>query len=99
MELIEKENLVEKAKELGDYIVTNLKEKNLKKVKAIRYSGLMIGLELIEEYAPSDLVKESLDKGLFVAGAKNNTLRIAPPIVIKKEILDEGLKILAKLLS
>ncbi len=99
MELIEEENLVEKAKELGEYIVANLKEKNLNKVKEIRHSGLMIGLELKSDYINSEIVKESLNQGLFVAGAKNNVLRIAPPIVIKKEILDEGLGILNKLLA
>ena len=99
MELIEKENLVEKAKELGDYIVANLKEKKLSKVKEIRYKGLMIGLELNKEHTNNDIVKESLEKGLFVAGAKNNTLRIAPPITIEREILDKGMEILAKLLA
>ena len=47
----------------------------------------------------NDIVKESLEKGLFVAGAKNNTLRIAPPITIEREILDKGMEILAKLLA
>ena len=99
MELIEKENLVSKTKELGDYIVANLKEKNLSKIKDIRHKGLMIGLELSSDVVNSEIVKQGLEKGLFVAGAKNNVLRIAPPIVIKKGILDEGLEILAKLLN
>ncbi len=99
MELIEEENLVKKANELGDYIFNRLKDAKLSKVKDIRYKGLMFGLELHSEFTTSDIVKEALEKGLFVAGAKNNTLRIAPPIVIKKEILDEGLEVLEGLLK
>ena len=99
MELIEKENLVQKANELGEYIFTRLKEANLNKIKKIRYKGLMFGLELHSDFTNSDIVKKSLENGLFVAGAKNNTLRIAPPIVIKKDILAEGIEKLAKLLA
>ena len=98
-ELVEKENLLEKANELGQHFQDKLNAKKIPTIKSIRGKGLMIGIELSETVNPADIVKKALDKGLFLASGKGNTLRVAPPLVIAKELLDQGIEILASCLK
>ncbi len=54
---------------------------------AVRGRGLLLGVQLTQ--APGPLVKAALDAGLVVGPAGNNTLRIAPPLVITAAEVDD----------
>ncbi len=49
LEVIERDNLMQNAAEVGGYLITELKK--LKQVKEVRGRGLMIGIELPAELA------------------------------------------------
>lgn len=87
LEIMEDENLIENAAEMGDYLVAQLKDNNA--IQEIRYQGLMIGIELKSPCAP--IRKKLLDEYKMLTGnASNpNTLRILPALNISKTEIDE----------
>lgn len=79
LEVIEKENLIENAARMGDYIMNELKK--LSKVKEIRGKGLMIGVEFdtsIKEFRKSLLFEHKIITG--ISGEK--IIRLLPPLNI-----------------
>lgn len=83
LEVIEKENLLQNAQEVGDYLVSLLQ--NQKNIKEIRYQGLMIGIDLAFpcNEVRTRLVKEF--KMLTGNASTPNTLRVLPALNVKKE--------------
>ena len=83
LDVIEKENLLQNAQELGDYLVSLLQ--NQKNIKEIRYQGLMIGIDLAFpcNEVRNRLVKEY--KMLTGNASTPNTLRVLPALNVKKE--------------
>lgn len=86
LEVIEKENLISNAKELGEYF--NEKAKEIPQVKRVKGKGLMLGLEF--DFQVADLRKKLIHEHfLFTGGAKDKTvLRILPALNITKQDLD-----------
>lgn len=83
LEVIEKENLLQNAQEVGDYLVSLLQ--NQKNINEIRYQGLMIGIDLAFpcNEVRTRLVKEY--KMLTGNASTPNTLRVLPALNVKKE--------------
>jgi len=83
LDVIEEENLLQNAQEVGDYLVSLLQ--NQKNIKEIRYQGLMIGIDL--DFPCNEvrtrLVKEY--KMLTGNASTPNTLRVLPALNVKKE--------------
>jgi len=81
LEVIEEEKLMDNAKTVGDYLVTELKK--LPKIKEVRGRGLMIGIELPEEL---NTVKKNLlfKHKIFTGEAKPNVIRLLPALNIAK---------------
>lgn len=86
LDVIEQENLIEKAAEMGEYIVNALK--NHSAVKEIRSLGLMIGVELHSPCAP--VRNDLLFKHRIFTGSSSdkNTLRILPALNLSKSDAD-----------
>ena len=83
LDVIEEENLLQNAQEVGDYLVSLLQ--NQKNIKEIRYQGLMIGIDLAFpcNEVRNRLVKEF--KMLTGNASTPNTLRVLPALNVKKE--------------
>ncbi len=60
--------------------------------------GLLIAVEFNQDIAES-IMYTCLGKGLMVNGLKPNLLRFIPPLIINKEEIDEGIKILDESLN
>ncbi len=86
LEVLEQENLIENAANLGAYFTE--KAKDLPQVKKIKGRGLMLGLEF--DFKVTDLRKKLIYKHhLFTGGAKDPyVLRILPALNIQKNQLD-----------
>ena len=78
--------LDEQAKIKGEYFVNKLSQYNLDKIREIKQSGLMIGLELKEKVQPF-LVK-LMEKGVLALPAGPLVIRLLPPLTISYEELD-----------
>lgn len=85
--------------ENGAYLYEKLEEIKEKydMIKAHRGLGLMQGLEFAVPVF--DIINKCMDKGLILINAGANIIRFVPPLVIKKEHIDEMLGILTRALD
>ena len=84
------------AKNMGDYLLDNLKK--FPQIKELRGRGLMIGIEMPDELAH---IKQALlkQKNIFTGEAKPNTIRLLPALNISKTEADLFLHSFAALLK
>jgi acetylornithine/N-succinyldiaminopimelate aminotransferase len=94
--LYESEKIVERAEEAGRYLGEKLDE--LKKahpcIREHRGVGLIRGLELEPSVKAGDVITKARENGLLIISAGTNVLRLVPPLVIKREEIDEAVGIL-----
>ena len=98
LDIIENEHLVDNAAEVGDYLMTRLKDEPLPHVVDVRGRGLMIGIELDIPYKEirNRLVKE---QHVFTGCSGTNTLRLLPPLTLTKAEADEFVEKLRAVLA
>ena len=74
---------------MGEYFLAQLRKLGSPYIKEVRGKGLMIGVELISEAGGARRFCERLmTEGLLCKETHENTLRLAPPLIIKKEEID-----------
>jgi acetylornithine aminotransferase len=89
LEVIEKENLLENATEMGEYLMNELKD--IPGIKELRGAGLMIGIEM--EMPVADIRKKLLfEKHVFTGVSGTHTLRLLPSLALTKADADTFLK-------
>lgn len=95
LNVMKEESLTENAAKMGAYLQNELLKLN--SIKEIRGRGLMLGIDLQPEF--SDIRNKLLfESHIFTGGAKNNVMRLLPPLSITKEQIDIFLKELKKYL-
>jgi len=98
MKMLSKKSLLNGVKKKEKLFLNELKKINeeFKCFSAIRSSGLWIGckLNVTENFNLDTMMKACYAKGLMILKANNNTIRIAPSLIIEDEIILKGLKIL-----
>ena len=109
IDTIKEENLLENAARQGNYILKRLNElkERSKIVGDVRGKGLMIGVEIVEDKdskkAAPDLAKEimmrSWKRGVAIITCGVSTLRIAPPLIITRELVDAAMEIIEDVIS
>ena len=83
LDVMEKEDLVKNAAEVGEYLISELKK--IPGVKDVRGKGLMIGLE-VEGFTGGELRKKLLfDHHIFTGGAGQYTVRLLPALSLSRE--------------
>jgi acetylornithine aminotransferase len=94
LDVMKKESLVENAARMGSYLTKKLGEVN--GIKQVRGRGLMLGIEFLPEYAT---VRNQLlfKSHIFTGGAKNNVMRLLPPLSISESEIDRLIGELKKL--
>ena len=105
LDVIRDENLVERARTLGDRMVTRLKamQARLPCIGEVRGLGAMVAIELVKNRdanAPDAELTKALTqaagrKGLVLlsCGVRANVIRFLAPLTITEALLDEGLQI------
>lgn len=85
LEVMERENLVQQAAQLGDYVLNELKK--IPALKNVRGRGLMIGFDLPDDKTSvrTDLLKKH---HIFTGEAKPNVIRLLPSLAVTKSELD-----------
>ena len=96
LEVIKEYNLMSNAKKLGDYLITELKK--FQNINEIRGRGLMIGIELPQEFAhvKSDLLYKH---HIFTGEAKPNVIRLLPSLNVSINEVDMFLDAFKKLVG
>jgi len=97
-EAYEKENLVENAKNMGEYFISELNKIKSDKITEIRGRGLLIGIELKEEVAKA-VFTELFNNGYLTSLCGGTTIRLAPPLIIKKADIDGFIEAFTEILE
>ena len=93
----EKDQLPQRAAELGDYFLAELKKIESPLIREVRGLGLMIGIEIKQKVAP--YLQALTERGVLALPAGLTVIRLLPPLVIEKEQIDEVVKALNEVLS
>ena len=82
LEIFEQENLVENARRVGEYLMTELKQ--IPGIKEVRGRGLMIGMEF--DYPVKELRTRLIkEERVFTGATGTNMIRLLPPLVLTIE--------------
>ncbi len=93
-DLFDEMNLLSYVKEISAYLEEKLNElvEKYDFIKERRGVGLMQGLEF--NVPVKDIIGKAMDNGVILISAGANTIRFLPPLIIKKEHIDEMISIL-----
>ncbi|WP_214701046.1 MULTISPECIES: ornithine--oxo-acid transaminase [unclassified Exiguobacterium] len=97
LEVLEEEKLPERSLELGTYFMDRLKSIDNPMIRDVRGRGLFIGIELTESARPyCEALKE---RGLLCKETHETVIRLAPPLVITKEELNQAFEAIEAVLA
>ncbi len=98
-ETIQSENLLENVKKMSDYTFGQLRSMadEFDIINEVRGIGLMIGIELKTE--ATEIVQKCMETGLLINCTHESVIRFMPQLNVKKEHIDEGLRILKDVLK
>jgi ornithine--oxo-acid transaminase len=93
LKVLIEEHMIENAAQMGNYFLANLSKIRTPQIKEVRGRGLMLAVELTPEAGGGRRYCEALmSQGLLCKETHENTIRIAPPLVITKEEIDWALE-------
>ncbi|OCJ03042.1 ornithine--oxo-acid transaminase [Rhizobium sp. AC44/96] len=86
LKVLTEEGMIENAAKMGDYFLEGLRSIRSNIVKDVRGRGLMMAVELVPEAGGARQYCYSLkERGLLAKDTHENTIRLAPPLVITKD--------------
>tara|TARA_A100000164_G_C21922265_1_gene781309 strand:- start:202 stop:1365 length:1164 start_codon:yes stop_codon:yes gene_type:complete len=97
MDIISKKNFLLNVKTNSEYFheqLEKIKDKFPKIIKEVRGRGFLIGLQLFHDQ--TKFIKKLMDNQLLTIRAAENVVRILPPLNVKKQEIDQALKIIKK---
>ena len=97
MDIVSSKKFLDNVKKLSKYFIlklNHLKNKYPKVIKEVRGRGLLIGLQLHDDQ--SIFINKLTENKLLTIRAAENVVRILPPLNVKKNELDQALKIINK---
>ena len=97
MDIIANKKFLKNVKNISKYFLLNLnkiKEKYPRVIKEIRGRGLLIGIQLHTDQA--NFVKKLMENKLLTIRAAENVIRILPPLNVKKNEIDQAIKVIKK---
>jgi len=100
LKVLVEEDMIENAAEMGTYFLNALKQINNPMIKEVRGKGLLIGLELLPEAGGARRYCDKLkEKGLLCKETHDHIIRFAPPLVIKRDVVNWALDKIHAVLS
>jgi 4-aminobutyrate aminotransferase/(S)-3-amino-2-methylpropionate transaminase len=86
IDLIEREQLVERAADQGNTFADALRAERLPGVSEVRQAGMMLGLQLQDPMQALTVTRALLERGYLVlpAGTKADVLQLAPPVTVSE---------------
>jgi len=97
MDIIANKKFLKNVKNISKYFLINLnkiKEKYPGVIKEIRGRGLLIGIQLHTDQA--NFIKKLMENKLLTIRAAENVVRILPPLNVKKNEIDQALRLIKK---
>jgi acetylornithine/N-succinyldiaminopimelate aminotransferase len=99
IEMIEQQNLLQRAQSLGQLFHQRLRElqQRCEIIRDVRVVGLMIGVELAVEGAPA--VEACMRRGVLINCTQGNVLRLLPAMTLTDQEAQQGCDVLAEVLE
>ena len=99
LDALTEDGLIERAAELGERIVAGLQEalRGNNQVKEVRGKGLMIAVEMAEPCG--EFVTKALDQGVLINVARDNVVRLLPPLILSDEEADTLVALVANVIN
>ena len=100
MEIVSKRKFLKNVKNISNYFFLKLHEIKMiypNIIKEIRGKGLLIGIQLHNNQV--NFIKKLMENKLLTIKAAENVVRILPPLNVKKNEIDQALKIIKKVCS
>jgi len=104
IQVIEKEHLLDHARVEGAYLLARLRELQGRhdEIGDVRGLGLMTATEFVRDRRTKEpavafrdrVLEECYRRGLIVLPCGNSTLRYVPPLIVRREEIDEAIEIL-----
>ncbi|MFQ5528945.1 MAG: ornithine--oxo-acid transaminase [Gemmatimonadota bacterium] len=100
LDVIIDEGLAARSLELGGWFADQLQDIDSPHIDHVRGRGLMIGIVIKENSGPARPFCEALmERGILCNDTHHQVIRISPPLVITREILEETLPVFAEVTS
>ena len=100
LRVLTEEGMIENAEKMGDYFLEGLRSIRSNIVRDVRGRGLMMAVELVPEAGGARQYCYTLkDRGLLAKDTHENTIRLAPPLVITKSQVDWAVEQIEKTLA
>ncbi len=98
VEIFEREEIVSHVRETGAYLTERLGKLSAEtdEILDCRGIGLIQGMKM--KRPVGEIIHAALEKGLLVISARDNVLRLLPPLIIEKEHIDEMIEKLKSVL-
>ena len=100
MDIISNKKFLKNVKRISEHFLSNLnkiKDEYPNIIKEIRGRGLLIGIQL--KIDQTKFIKMLMDNNLLTIRAAENVVRILPPLNVKKNEINQSLKIIKKVCS
>ena len=97
MDIISNKKFLNNVKSISKYFLLNLskiKDNYPTVIKEIRGKGLLIGIQLHTDQ--TKFIKKLMENKLLTIRAAENVVRVLPPLNVKKNEIDQALKIIEK---
>jgi len=108
LELIEN-GMMQNAAAMGAYMLEALAEMQTRhpNIGHVRGKGLMIGIEFVKDRVTKEphpemrrrIINRCFERGLLTLGCGRSTVRFMPPLMIGKDLVDEGLEIFERVVT
>jgi ornithine--oxo-acid transaminase len=99
LRVIEEEGLVERSRVLGAHMLKRLSMLDSPAIKEVRGKGLFAGIDIVPSFASARSVCERLlAVGVLSKETHDTVIRLAPPLVIRREDLDWALDRVAEVI-
>jgi ornithine--oxo-acid transaminase len=90
IDVLLEDRLPERAAELGDYFMRQLRTLHSSLIREVRGKGLLIGVEFEPAPVSARLVCEKLlERGILTKDTHHTVVRFAPPLIITRAQIDE----------
>jgi ornithine--oxo-acid transaminase len=100
LQVIVDEKLPERARELGDWFMAELRAVDSPHVAEVRGKGLMVGVEIKADSGPARPFCEGLmERGILAKETHEQVVRFAPPLVVERSDLQWALEQTAEVLA
>ncbi|GFI43611.1 acetylornithine aminotransferase [Lachnospiraceae bacterium] len=98
VEIFEREDIAAHVQKMGAYLKEKLEElaAESEEVLECRGMGLIQGIKV--KRPAGEIINAALDGGLIIISARDNVIRLVPPLIVEKEHIDEMIEKLKDLL-